>query len=239
MVDIVNKLQSDLYRIFIEKERWRYFVSGIKITLSLTFYALVIGIVLGVVVALIRSSWDRLSPTMRRGPVRFLFRMVNAVCEIYLTVIRGTPIVAQLTIIYFVFKVAKSPSAILAFGINSGAYVAEIIRGGIMSIDTGQNEAGRSLGFNYVQTMWYIILPQAIRNIVPALGNEFIVLLKETSVVGYIGTTDLLRGANIVMGLTFNATIPLFTAALIYLALTTLFTQLVRIVERRLRDSDH
>ena len=157
--------------------------------------------------------------------------------------IRGTPVVVQLLIIYFVIfgsvNIEKVPVAIMAFGLNSGAYVAEIFRSGIMSIDAGQFEAGRSLGFNYVQTMRYIIMPQAFKNVLPALGNEFIVLLKETSVAGYIALQDLTKGGDIIRSRTYDAFMPLIAVALIYLAMVLIFTKLVNMLERRLRNSDH
>ena len=169
--------------------------------------------------------------------------MLNFFCKFYITVIRGTPVNVQLLIIYFVIfasvKIDKSFVAILAFGINSGAYVAEIVRGGLMSIDVGQMEAGRSLGFNYVQTMWHIILPQAFKNVLPALGNEFIVLLKETSVSGYIALQDLTKGGDIIRGRTYESFMPLIAVALIYLALVMILSYLVGLLERRLRSSDH
>ncbi|MBQ1351417.1 MAG: amino acid ABC transporter permease, partial [Oscillospiraceae bacterium] len=159
------------------------------------------------------------------------------------TVIRGTPVVVQLLIMYFVIfasvKIDKSLVAIIAFGINSGAYVAEIVRSGIMSIDKGQMEAGRSLGFNYVQTMRHIILPQAVKNVIPALGNEFIVLLKETSICGYIALQDLTKGGDIIRGRTFDAFMPLIAVALIYLIMVMILSKLVTTLERRLRSSDH
>ena len=164
-------------------------------------------------------------------------------CQIYLTVIRGTPVVVQLLIIYFVIfgnvNIDKIPVAIMAFGFNSGAYVAGIFRSGIMSIDGGQFEAGRSLGFNYVQTMRYIIMPQAFKNVLPALGNEFIVLLKETSVAGYIALQDLTKAGDIIRSRTYDAFMPLIAVALIYLAMVLIFTKLVNMLERRLRNSDH
>ena len=164
------------YLNFIKDDRWRYITNGLKVTLQVTFFAVLIGILLGFFVAIIRATYDK------TGKLKIL----NIICNIYLTVIRGTPVVVQLLIVYFVifadFNINKIVAAVIAFGINSGAYVAEIIRGGIMSIDNGQFEAGRSLGFNYVQTMIVIILPQALKNVLPALANEFIVLLKETSV---------------------------------------------------------
>ncbi|MFQ8689572.1 MAG: amino acid ABC transporter permease, partial [Blautia sp.] len=165
------------------------------------------------------------------------------ICNIYITVIRGTPVVVQLLIIYFVvfasMDVSKVFVAVMAFGMNSGAYVAEIFRSGIMSIDEGQFEAGRSLGFNYAQTMLYIIMPQAFKNVLPALGNEFIVLLKETSVAGYIALQDLTKGGDIIRSRTYDAFMPLIAVALIYLVMVMIFSKLVTLLERRLRNSDH
>ena len=194
---------------------------------------MIIGIVLGFLVAIIRSTYDK------TGKLKIL----NAVCKVYLTVIRGTPVVVQLLIIYFgIFSsvdINKVLVAIMAFGLNSGAYVAEIFRSGIMSIDNGQFEAGRSLGFNYVQTMIYIIMPQAFKNVLPALGNEFIVLLKETSVSGYIALQDLTKGGDIIRSRTYDAMFPLVAVALVYLVMVMIFTKLVNMLERRLRNSDH
>ena len=191
------------------------------------------GIVLGLLIAIVRSTHDK------TGKLKFL----NAICQIYLTIIRGTPVVVQLLIIYFVIfgsvDISKIVVAVLAFGINSAAYVAEIFRSGIMSIDKGQFEAGRSLGFNYVQTMIYIIMPQAFKNVLPALGNEFIVLLKETSVSGFIALQDLTKGGDIFRSRTYNAFMPLLAVAAIYLTMVMIFTKLVNVLERRLRNSDH
>ena len=167
--------------------------------------------------------------------------LLNFICKIYLTVIRGTPVVVQLMIMYFIVLVSSTNKvlvAVLAFGFNSAAYVAEIFRSGIMSIDEGQFEAGRSLGFNYVQTMRYIIIPQAFKNVLPALANEFIVLLKETSVAGYVGLVDLTKGGDIIRSRTFQAFMPLIGVAVIYLVMVMFFTWLVGILERRLRDSE-
>ena len=168
---------------------------------------------------------------------------MNLIAQIYITVIRGTPVVVQLLIIYFVIfgtvNVSKVLAAVLAFGMNSAAYVAEIVRSGIMSIDDGQFEAGRSLGFNYFQTMVYIVLPQAFKNILPALGNEFIVLLKETSVAGYIAIQDLTKGGDIIRSRTYDAMFPLLTVAVIYLVMVMIFSKLVNMLERRLRNSGH
>lgn len=170
-------------------------------------------------------------------------KLLNLIAQIYITVIRGTPVVVQLLIIYFVIfgmvNVSKILAAVMAFGMNSAAYVAEIVRSGIMSIDDGQFEAGRSLGFNYFQTMIYIVLPQAFKNILPALGNEFIVLLKETSVAGYIAIQDLTKGGDIIRSRTYDAMFPLLTVAVIYLVMVMIFSKLVNMLERRLRNSDH
>ena len=184
-------------------------------------------------VAVVRSTHDR------TGKMKF----ANAICRLYLTVIRGTPVLVQLLIIYFVIfgsvNVDKTLVAIIAFGINSGAYVAEIFRAGIMSVDIGQFEAGRSLGFNYSQTMTGIIMPQAFKNSIPPLANELIVLLKETSIVGYIALEDLTKGGDIIRGRTFDAFMPLLAVALIYLTIVMILSKGVTILERRLRQSDH
>lgn len=217
---------------FIKDNRWLYIWDGLKVTLTVTLFATLLGIAIGFVIAIIRSTHDR---TGR-------FKALNFIAQIYLTVIRGTPVVVQLMIIYFVIfgsvDINKVIVAVLAFGINSGAYVAEICRAGIMSIDIGQLEAGRSIGFNYGQTMWYIILPQAFKNILPALGNEFIVLLKETSVSGYIALQDLTKGGDIIRSRTYDAFFPLVSVALIYLIMVMAFTKLVSMLERRLKQSE-
>ena len=176
-----------------------------------------------------------------RGFSKFIVVLLNFICKIYLTVIRGTPVVVQLMIMYFIVLVSSNNKvlvAVLAFGFNSAAYFAEIFRSGIMSIDEGQFEAGRSLGFNYVQTMRYIIIPQAFKNVLPALANEFIVLLKDTSVAGYVGLVDLTKGGDIIRSRTFQAFMPLIGVAVIYLVMVMFFTWLVGILERRLRDSE-
>ena len=226
-------LREQIYNNFIADNRWRYLTNGLKVTLEVTFFAVLIGIVLGLLVAVVRSTYAK-TGKMKIG---------SFLCGIYITVIRGTPVVVQLLIIYFVVfgsvMIDKVLVAIMAFGLNSGAYVAEIFRSGIMSIDNGQFEAGRSLGFSYGKTMLYIIMPQAFKNVLPALGNEFIVLLKETSVAGYIALEDLTKGGDIIRSRTFSAFFPLLTVALIYLIMVTIFTKLVGILERRLRNSDH
>ncbi len=224
--------KSTFYLNFIADDRWRYLTDGLRTTLIITFCACLVGIVLGFLVGMIRSTYDK------TGKLKFL----NLLCKIYLTVIRGTPVLVQLLIIYFVVfgsaRIDKIPVAILAFGINSGAYVAEIFRSGIMSIDPGQMEAGRSLGFNYRQTMWYIIMPQAFKTVLPTLCNEFISLLKETSISGYIALQDLTKGGDIIRSRTYSAFMPLIAVALIYLIIVLIFTKLIQILERRLRQNE-
>ena len=230
---MIEKFRADFYQNFIKDDRWKYITEGLGNTIKITIFAILLGIALGFLVAMIRSTYEK---THKLG-------LLNLLCNIYLTVIRGTPVVIQLMIIYFVVfgsvRINKVVASVLAFGINSGAYVAEIFRSGIMSIDNGQFEAGRSLGFNYRQTMLYIIMPQAFKNVLPALGNEFIVLLKETSVAGYIAVQDLTKGADIIRSRTFSAFMPLMAAAMIYLSLVTIFSYFVQRLERRLRNSDH
>lgn len=229
----MGNLQERFIMNFITDHRYRYILEGLKATLTVTFFALILGVVLGFVIAIVRSTHDK------TGKMKIL----NFICNIYITVIRGTPVVVQLLIIYFVIfgssDISKTVVAVMAFGINSGAYVAEIFRSGIMSIDEGQFEAGRSLGFNYSQTMIHIIMPQAFKNILPALGNEFISLLKETSVSGYIALQDLTKGGDIIRSRTYDAFMPLIAVALIYLVMVMIFTRLVNLLERRLRNSDH
>ena len=229
---MLQNLYDRFYLNFIADNRWKYLTNGLKTTLTVTVFAVLIGIALGFLVAVVRSTYDKTKK----------LKVLNALCKLYLTVIRGTPVVVQLLIIYFVIfgsvKIDKTFVAILAFGLNSGAYVEEIIRSGIMSIDNGQFEAGRSLGFNYAQTMIYIVLPQAFKNVLPALGNEFIVLLKETSVAGYIALEDLTKGGDIIRSRTYDAFMPLIAVALIYLVMVLAFSKLLSILERRLRNSE-
>lgn len=235
------EVKAEFVLNFIADNRWRHLWKGLGITLEVTFFAVLLGIALGVVVAIIRSTHDKTGATMKRGFGRFALNFGNWLCNLYLTVIRGTPVVIQLMIIFYVIFASsrnKVLLAVLAFGINSGAYVAEIIRGGIMSVDGGQFEAGRSLGFHYVQTMRYIIIPQAFKAVLPALANEFIVLLKETSVVGYVALEDLTKGGDIIRGRTYSAFMPLIAVALVYLLLTTVLTRLTGALERRLRSSE-
>ena len=226
-----------IYTNFIEKDRWMYLTNGLKVTILVTLGALVIGVLLGAVVAVMRVTHDKAD---RPGvPLRLL----NFLCQVYLTVIRGTPVVVQLLIMYFVvFSSVKSDQAplvaILAFGINSGAYVAEIFRSGIMSIDPGQMEAGRSLGLTYGQVMLRIIMPQAVKNILPTLINEFIALLKETAVAGYIALGDLTRGGDQIRSQTWDAFPPLLAVAAIYLIMVMLLEKVGKVIERRLAQSD-
>ena len=241
MPDWILKLTKDFNTAFIVDNRWKYLLEGVQNTLILTFFALILGVVLGIVIAAIRVTYDKQYTQMKGGIGKFLLCIGNAISKVYLTVIRGTPSMVQILIIFFIIMASsnnKMLCGIIAFGINSGAYVAEIIRGGIMSIDEGQSEAGRSLGFNYIQTMWYIVLPQTFKNILPALANEFIVLLKETAIAGYVGVTDLTRGANIIRGITYQSFWPLLSIAAIYLIMVMFFTWLVGILERRLRENE-
>ncbi len=237
----LSDLKADFVLNFIQQDRWKFITSGLKNTLIITFLAVLLGVALGAIVAIVRSSYDKTYGEMQKGFKKTMFSLANAVCKIYLTVIRGTPVVVQLMIMYYIIFATSRNSlmvAVLAFGINSGAYVAEIVRSGIMSIDEGQFEAGRSLGFDYKNTMWYIIIPQAFKNVLPALANEFIVLLKETSVAGYVTIRDLTMGGNIIRAATYSAFMPLIAVAVIYLIMVMFFTKLVSILERRLRKSE-
>lgn len=225
---------------FIEDNRWKYLLDGLQATLIVTFFALLLGIAIGVLVAIIRSTYDKNGKDMR-GFSKIALTVLDLISRVYLTVIRGTPVVVQLMMVYYVIMASSTNKilvATIAFGLNSGAYVAEIFRSGIMSIDNGQFEAGRSLGFNFVQTMRYIIIPQAFKNVLPALANEFIVLLKETSVAGYVALHDLTKGGDIIRSRTYDAFMPLLGVAVIYLAMVMFFTYLVGILERRLRNSE-
>ena len=228
----MSGFKESFYQNFIEKDRWQYLLTGLENTLLITIFAVLIGVAIGFLVAIIRASHDK------NGSLKIL----NFICRVYVTVIRGTPTMIQLMITYYIIfasvNVSKIFVAVCAFGINSGAYVAEIVRSGIMSIDQGQFEAGRSLGFNYVQTMRLIILPQAFKNVLPALGNEMIVLLKETSISGYVGTMDLTKGGDIIRSTTYEAYLPLFGVAAIYLVIVMLMTAGVNRLERKLRTNE-
>ena len=216
---------------FIEEDRYMYLVQGLGTTFTITIFAAIIGIILGFIIAIIRSTADKTGK----------LKVLDMICRAYLTIIRGTPAMIQLLIMFYVVFVSSNNKvfvAIMTFGINSGAYVAEIVRSGIMSVDNGQMEAGRSLGFNYAQTMWYVIMPQAFKNVLPALVNEFIVLLKETSICGYIGLMDLTRGGDIIRSRSYEAFLPLIAVAIIYLVIVMLLTAFVNRLERRLRASE-
>lgn len=232
MAEFWQNLQDSFVLNFIKDDRWKYLTDGLATTLVITLFALIMGLALGFVVAYVRVTYYN---TGR-------LKVPNAICGVYLSIIRGTPVVVQLMIIYFVifssFNVHKVVAAIIAFGINSGAYVAEIFRSGIMSIDAGQMEAGRSLGLSYGQTMWRIIMPQAVKNVLPALANEMITLLKETSVSGYIAVQDLTKGADIIRSRTYDAFLPLIAIAIIYFVIVKILEFGVSRLERRLRQSD-
>lgn len=241
MAEWFDNLKSQFILNFVDGDRWKLLLDGLGTTLKITLFAVILGIVLGVFVAIIRSSYDKNADNMH-GFSKAMLSILNFIAKIYLTVIRGTPVVVQLLIMYYIIFASSNNKlliAILAFGINSGAYVAEIFRSGIMSIDAGQLEAGRAMGLNFVQTMTYIIIPQAFKNVLPALANEVIVLLKETSVAGYVAMTDLTRAGNMIRGVTFSPFMPLIAVALIYLVLVVILTKLVSLLERRLRASDH
>lgn len=236
-------LQKGIYQTFILDNNYLYFVKGLGVTLLVTFFALLLGLVIGILVAIIRSAYDQQQSGRKINPI---LTVLNGIAKVYLTVIRGTPSMVQLLIMWFVIMASVRAEdsnmircAILSFGINSGAYIAEIVRSGIMSIDAGQMEAGRSLGLSYATTMRCVIIPQAFKNVLPALGNEMITLLKETSIVTVIGLKDLTKGAMIIQGKTYQALIPFLAIALIYLLLVMLLTWLLGIVERRMRVSDH
>lgn len=223
---------DEFYRNFIFEQRWRYLSNGLLLTLEITFFAVLLGVLLGFSVALVREA--------HRSTGKF--RLLSTIGGIYLTVIRGTPVVVQLMLIYFgIFASVRIPPilvAIIAFGINSGAYQAEIFRSGIEAVPRGQFEAGRSLGFSYWQTMWRIVMPQAIKNVIPTLANEFIVLLKETSVAGYVALADLTKGGDIIRSRTYSPYLPMLAVALIYLCLVMIFSAGVKYLERSLKTGE-
>lgn len=226
-----EELKAQFILNFITDDRWMSLLRGLVVTLKVTFFAVILGFVLGFSVAIVRDVYENTKK----------LKVLNFLCNVYLTVIRGTPVVVQLLIIYFVIfssiKIDKSIAAVLAFGINSGAYQAEIFRSGINSIPRGQMEAGRSLGFSYRQTMVNIIMPQAIKNVLPTLGNEFIVLMKETSVAGYIALEDLTKAGDIIRSRTYSAMMPFLAVALLYLIMVMFFSHLLKMFERRLAGS--
>ena len=225
------------YQAFIYGDRWQQYISGVGTTLLVTAMALAIGIVLGILVAMVRTAHDQ----QRAGKKNWLLGILNGICQVYVTVIRGTPMMVQLLIMGFVvFSSSRNYTMVgaLTLGINSGAYVAEIIRGGLMALDPGQAEAGRSLGMNYIDTMRFIVIPQAFKAILPSLGNEFIILLKDTSLITVIGGKELVYAAQAIYGRTYEQMFPLIGIACVYLVLVMIFSWLVSILERRLRQSD-
>ncbi len=231
MRDYFVEFAQDFVDDFIVDDRYLYLVRGLGNTLLITVLSVIVGLILGFLIAIVRSTHDK------HGGLTFL----NAVCHVFLTIWRGTPTVVQLLIMFYIILVSvnnKIVVAVVAFGLNSAAYIAEIVRSGIMSVDEGQFEAGRSLGLNYGKTMRLIILPQAFKNVLPALANEFITLLKETSISGYIALPDLTKGGDIIRSITYDPYLPLFGVALIYLALVMLLTAGVRKLEARLRTNE-
>mgnify|MGYP001087261661 FL=1 len=238
LTDWLDRIGPRLERAFLEGDRWKLYLQGLGVTLQLTVVALIFGVLLGLVVATIRSAHDQQRPGRRKNP---LLGAANLLCKLYTTVIRGTPMLVQLFIWTFVILPAERNKVLVGFiglGVNSGAYVAEIIRGGLMSVDAGQSEAGRSLGLNYFDTMRFIVIPQAFKNILPSLGNEFITLFKDTSLVSAIGAAELTYHASRIGGRTFDYMPPLIGIALMYLAVVIIFTWLQGKLERRLRESD-
>ena len=237
LINWFTRIGPRLYRAFIEEGRWKLYLKGLGITMELTVVALIFGLLLGLAVAVIRTAHDQ----QRMGRKNLLLGIVNVLCKIYTTVIRGTPMLVQLYIWIFVILPTQRNKVLVTFiglGVNSGAYVAEIIRGGLMSVDQGQSEAGRSLGLNYFDTMRYIVIPQAFKNILPSLGNEFITLFKDTSLAQAIGGMEMLYYANSIGGRFFDYMPPLIGIALMYLLVVIVFTWLQGKLERRLRQSD-
>lgn len=237
LLDWLDQIGPRLYRAFIEGGRWKLYLQGLGTTLELTVIALIFGVLLGLVVAVIRSAHDQ----QRIGRQNPVLGVLNVLCQIYTTVIRGTPMLVQLFIWTFVIFPAQRNKILVAFiglGVNSGAYVAEIIRGGLMSVDAGQSEAGRSLGLGYFDTMRFIVIPQAFKNILPSLGNEFITLFKDTSLAQAIGGAEMLYYASTIGGRTFDYMPPLLGIAAMYLSIVIVFTWLQGKLERRLRESD-
>ena len=235
MEKFFDKMIADFTQTFIDGNRWQSLLQSLGVTLELTFLALFLGAAIGVVIAVVRASYDQMVEQHKENKVLKFF---NGVCQVYVTIIRGTPMMVQLLIMYFVIMASSTNTllvATLSFGCNSGAYVSEIIRGGIMSVDRGQTEAGRSLGLSYIQTMWFIVIPQAIKNILPALGNEFIALLKETSIVNVIGMKDITKWALNVQGRTYQAFMPFIGIAVVYLILVIILTKLVSMLEKKMK----
>ena len=242
-IETFTELKEVFILCFINDNRWEWLRDGFVNSLIITFFAIIIGLFFGIVLAAVRSSYDKNEESLKlRGGFGYVsLKFFNGIAKLYITVIRGIPVVVQLMIWYFVILVSQKSDivvAIIAFGFNSAAYVAEIFRGGIMSIDNGQFEAGRSLGFNYVQTMVHIVIPQTVKATLPTLLNEVIALLKETSVAGYVGIMDLTKAGDLIRGRTFEAFMPLIAVAIIYLFTVVVLTKVFSIIERRLRRNE-
>ena len=237
----VSQLEADIKLNFIDDNRWSYLLNGLLVTLEITLAATLLGIVIGVGVATVRSTWDQNSENMHPGLGKNAMGLMNSVCKFYLTVIRGTPMVIQLMIMYYIIFASSRNGvmiAMLAFGINSGAYVAEIIRAGIQAVDFGQTEAALSCGMTFGQCMRYIVLPQAVKNILPAIGNEFVTMVKETSIIQYLGISDLMYNNGIVVTSTYNPLPCYYISALIYLTLNVVLGRGLNIFEMRLKQSE-
>ena len=237
--DGLQTLLFQLYQTFVYQDRWTWYANGLKITFLVTLGALILGVIIGMLIAVIRTAHD----SQRAGKHNPILGVLNAVSRVYLTVIRGTPMMVQLLISCFVIMVPKDETGrlicgIVTLGINSGAYVAEIARSGLMSISAGQMEAGRSLGLNYRQTMWYIIIPQAIKNILPALCNEFVSIIKETSLASTFFVGDLMTTYRTINGVTYLSIEPLIIVGIIYFVLTFTLSKAIAVLERRLKTSD-
>ena len=233
----IAKVAKDFVTCFITKDRWKYIVKGLGNTLQIALAAVLLGILIGTIVAIIRSTHDKTHETMRPGPGRTLLNIANWLCKVYLTVIRGTPAMIQILIMFFVvFSTARNgtPVAMLTFGINSGAYVAEIIRGGIISVDKGQKEAAHAIGMTHWQSMIYVVLPQAVRNIMPSIGNEFVVNIKDSSVLNVISVNELFFMSKSAAGTYLRYFEVFFITACIYLVLTFTVTRLLRLLERKM-----
>lgn len=225
----MERLKNSLYLNLISDNRYQYILTGLKNTLIITIFSMLIGLVFGLIIALIRTTHDNTKK----------LKVLNKICELYITVMRGTPVVVQLMILFFCVFTSRNTSglfvAIVGFGMNSTAYIAEIFRSGLMSVDAGQMEAGRSLGFNYFETLRYIIIPQAFRIALPPLCSEFVALIKETAVAGYVAVQDLTKAGDIIRSRTYDPWTPLLVVALIYLTLTSILSFFVSKLERRMK----
>lgn len=230
LILLSSSLGDLFYKVLVKDNRWLNYVRGLGNTFAISIMAIIIGVIIGLMVAVVRNIYQNTGK----------LKIINAICKVYVDIVRGIPMMLQLYIMYFVILTFDAPLVVsaIAFGINSGAYVSEIFRAGIYSIDKGQMEAGRSLGMSYGRTMYKIIVPQAFKNVVPPLGNEFIALIKETAIVGAIGVLDLTKAANNITAITFELFLPLIISAILYLLIVTILTQLMKYIERRLSRSD-